>query len=62
MVHVEADAFLVVDEEGRRKKDGKRIQISVGFGQPDNRTKELTGKESCTFVVERLDASLDKSN
>ena len=54
-VHVEADAFLVVNEEGKKQKDGKMIQISVGFGQPDNRTKELTGKECCTFVIERLD-------
>jgi beta-glucosidase len=37
-------AFFVVNEEGEFVLDGKRYLLSVGFGQPDQRTQELTGK------------------
>ena len=43
---------MVVNEDGELVKDGNKVQVSVGFGQPDARTKELTGKECRSFVVE----------
>ena len=38
-------AFTVVDEEGQFVHTGRGADIYVGFGQPDERTKELTGKK-----------------
>ena len=38
-------AFTVVDEEGKFVHTGRGADIYVGFGQPDERTKELTGKK-----------------
>ena len=52
-ITVPADAFTVVDEEGNRKKEGKTFRLHVGFGQPDARTKELTGKEPAVVTLEK---------
>ena len=51
-IHIDPPAFMVVNEDGELVKDGNKVQVSVGFGQPDARTKELTGKECRSFVVE----------
>ncbi len=51
-VPVDEDAFTVVNDEGKKFKDGKNFTISVGFGQADARTAELTGKEALVFTVE----------
>lgn len=48
-----ADAFTVVNEEGERLVDGSLFQFSAGLGQPDARTRELTGKEWVAFTVKR---------
>ncbi|MCM1217473.1 MAG: glycoside hydrolase family 3 C-terminal domain-containing protein [Lachnospiraceae bacterium] len=48
-VPIDREAFTVVNEEGERLVDGKRFLVSVGFGQPDTRTRELTGKE-CAMI------------
>jgi beta-glucosidase len=45
-------AFLVVNEEGEYVRDGSRYLLYVGFGQPDKRTKELTGKGCVEISVE----------
>lgn len=37
-------AFAVVDEQGERCFEGSGADIYAGFGQPDERTGELTGK------------------
>ena len=50
-VPIGAEAFTVVNEEGRRLVEGKCFTVSVGLGQPDARTRALTGKESITFIV-----------
>ena len=50
-VPIDEYAFCVVDEDGKRIVDGKNFLFHVGFGQPDARTKELTGKETTDFVV-----------
>ena len=47
------DAFTVVNEEGNRIVDGGKFRVSIGLGQPDERTKELTGKECIVFTVDR---------
>ncbi len=51
-VPVDEDAFTVVNDEGKKAKVGKNFTVSVGFGQADTRTKELTGKEAIVFTVE----------
>jgi len=51
-VPVDEDAFTVVNDAGKKAKDGKNFTVSVGFGQADARTKELTGKEALVFTVE----------
>lgn len=37
-------AFGVIDEQGERYFDGSGATVFVGFGQPDQRTQELTGQ------------------
>ncbi len=48
-IRLDQDAFTIVDESGARRQDGHRFLISVGLGQPDRRTKELTGKDPVVF-------------
>ncbi|MDE7043623.1 MAG: glycoside hydrolase family 3 C-terminal domain-containing protein, partial [Acetatifactor sp.] len=50
-VPVDREAFTVVNDEGRRLVEGTRFTVSTGFGQPDARTRELTGKESLQVEV-----------
>lgn len=45
-------AFSVVDNKGARIFVGDSATIYVGFGQPDERTKELTKKESVQVEVQ----------
>ena len=51
-VPVDEDAFTVINDAGKKIKDGKNFTVSVGFGQADARTAELTGKEAFVFTVE----------
>ena len=50
-VPIGAEAFTVVNEEGERLVEGKTFTVSVGLGQPDARTRALTGKDCITFIV-----------
>lgn len=50
-IPIGAEAFTVVNEEGERLVEGKTFAVSVGLGQPDARTRELTGKECINFTV-----------
>lgn len=50
-ITVPGRAFSVVNEQGQRVFEGTSASVYVGFGQPDNRTKELTGKESICVEV-----------
>ena len=44
-------AFAVVNEKGERCFEGSGASIYAGFGQPDERTRELTGKEGKTLDI-----------
>lgn len=46
---VDKMAFGVIDEQGERCFDGSGATVFVGFGQPDQRTQELTG-QSCKRI------------
>ena len=50
-VPVDKDAFTVINDQGEKLTDSSSFAVSVGFGQPDERTKELTGKECLEFTV-----------
>lgn len=50
---IPSEAFTVVNEEGERVDGGKHYSFSVGLGQPDRRTAELTGKKCVSFTVAR---------
>ena len=48
-VPLDRDAFTVVNDEGEKLIDSRDFAVSVGFGQPDERTKALTGRECVCF-------------
>ena len=50
-VTVSGDAFRSVNDEGEFVRDSAKYELFVGTGQPDKRTKELTGKESVKLEV-----------
>lgn len=50
-VPVDPDALTVINEEGEKVSGGSRFAVSVGFGQPDKRTAELTGRKPVCFIV-----------
>lgn len=50
-IPVDRDAFTVVNDEGERLVDGTHFTVSAGFGQPDARTRELTGKEGISMRI-----------
>lgn len=43
-VKIEWECFKVVNEQGQRVFDGAEVVLYVGFSQPDERSKVLTGK------------------
>ena len=45
-------AFEIVDEEGKRKMDGRRYRLFVGTSQPDERSFELTGTRPVKIELE----------
>ena len=50
-IRLNPEAFKVVDEDGERVEEGK-IVLYVGMGQPDVRTRELTGHEAIKLELE----------
>ena len=44
-IRLDCEAFKVVNDQGERISEGK-VVLYVGMGQPDERTKELTGHEA----------------
>lgn len=53
-VTLDYEAFTTVDENGMKSVDGKKFLISVGTGQADPRTRELTGK-ACVLVYAEIE-------
>ena len=50
-LEIPAKSFTVVDEEGRSVHTGLGADIYIGFGQPDERTRELSGKKSVRLHI-----------
>ena len=47
-----SDAFATINELGKKAWDGTGANIYVGFGQPDERTKALTGKSTIAIEIQ----------
>jgi len=45
-------AFTVVNDNGERFVPGGKYCIYIGFGQPDKRTEELTGKKNLELLLQ----------
>lgn len=50
-VPVDRDALTVINDEGGKVSGGSRYAVSVGFGQSDARTEELTGKKCRKMIL-----------
>ena len=50
-VSLNKDAFTVVDDAGKRIRDGRKWEIYAGLYQPDERSRELTGVPSEKLIV-----------
>ena len=50
-VPVDRDALIVINDEGEKVSGGSRYAVSVGFGQSDARTEELTGKKCRKMIL-----------
>lgn len=48
---IPSTAFMTVNEQGKRQADGTHATVWIGFGQPDERTRELTGAECVRLEV-----------
>ncbi len=51
-IPLDRDSLAVIDQAGEKVVDASSFAVSVGFGQPDQRTRELTGKQCLQFTVD----------
>jgi beta-glucosidase len=50
-IRIDGRAFSSVNDDGERVYDSDRYILYVGFGQPDIRTEELTGKRCVSVEI-----------
>ncbi|MBQ1329226.1 MAG: fibronectin type III-like domain-contianing protein, partial [Mogibacterium sp.] len=50
---IDPDAFTVVDEMGARIPGSGKWKLFAGFGAPDKRTEELTGRKPVSAMITR---------
>ena len=50
-ISIDPDAFTVVDEQGTRIPGSGKWKLFAGFGAPDKRTEELTGRKAVSTVI-----------
>lgn len=50
-IPVERDLFMIVDEQGIRRSDGKSITLYAGFSQPDELSCGLTGSQCLSIEL-----------
>ena len=50
-IEVPSERFKVVNDKGEKVMPEGKVNVYVGFGQPDSLTESLTGKKACTFTV-----------
>ena len=52
-IAIPESAWMVIDENGEKKRDGNRFRLYVGTSQPDERSFELTGIRPVEIEIER---------
>ena len=52
-VPVDRDALTVINQAGEKVSGGSTYTVSVGFGQADARTEELTGKKAVVVKIQK---------
>lgn len=52
-IPLDKDAFTVINDKGEKLVDSSSFTVSVGFGQPDERTRILTGQECIQFTIRK---------
>lgn len=52
-IPVDRDALTVINEAGQKVSGGSIYTVSVGFGQADARTEELTGKKAVVVTLRK---------
>ena len=50
---MDRDALTVINEAGEKVSGGSTYTVSVGFGQADARTEELTGKKAVVVKIQK---------
>lgn len=50
-VQIDPDAFTVVDDRGVRIPGSGNLKLFAGFGAPDGRTEELTGRKAVCIAI-----------
>ena len=50
-IPIDPDAFTVVDDDGNRIPGSGKWKLYAGFGAPDERTEELTGRKAVSTVM-----------
>ena len=50
-VAIDPQAFTVVNEAGQRIPGSGRWRLYAGFGAPDGRTEELSGRKACAALI-----------
>ncbi|MBQ2605303.1 MAG: glycoside hydrolase family 3 C-terminal domain-containing protein, partial [Clostridiales bacterium] len=51
VIDIPSENFRVVRQDGSRELPSGKIDLFVGFGQPDSRTEALTGKKSVELSI-----------
>ena len=52
-IAIPESAWMVIDENGEKKRDGNRFRLYVGTSQPDERSFELTGIRPVEIEIEK---------
>ena len=50
-IAIDPGAFTVVDDKGARIPGSGNWKLFAGFGAPDKRTEELTGRKAVSTVI-----------
>ena len=50
-IPIREEAFTVVDGKGERIPGGGEWTLFAGFGAPDKRSEELSGRKACSAVI-----------
>ena len=50
-IAIDKDAFTVVDDSGARIPGSGKLKLFAGFGAPDKRTEELTGRKAVSTMI-----------